>query len=399
MPQGRDAMSRYVVRLAASSLVAAAAFASPAWGGANEAREIADAGGGFAGERVGLLQADYPPKSYAWHTLFSTMTDFGTEEGDAASFSGRRSTYVGSLHVQDSTRGGSLHWGYFFDYELAMFKGHAGESFGVDSRVGKVETGLSIGMPLHAHRFGFGLVADAQYRRRTVYVSSGTHEYEQRGLDRMPLPTRVQAYYVYAGKTLDIVARVKSFGYEKPKETYVDPLGAKTVFNDSRERYPFELTQGLRWKVSSGISLLQSLSQVGTGQAADEEWSMSYVLDDASERPSRSDPRERDHMEATAGAEFVPARGHKVQTLLFYEERFYATPSHASLEHDNLGQVALHLGYGYGFFSTQLGAALPQSRTYTASTRADEVDWRTDGDTVETRQQKYTLNVALSTLF
>jgi hypothetical protein len=387
---------RLGLRLVLAALTVAAGGSGVAFGGANEAREVQEVEGGFAGERIGLLLNDEVPRTSPQHVFFGRMTDFGRENGPDATFSARRSTYVAMARLVHAPLNGIFSYELSFDYQIAMFSGHAGPDYAVDSRYGKAESGMIFTFHLKPHKFGFGFGANAQYRRRTVYDGPETHEYEQHGFNRPYFPANLLGFYAYTGKKIALLFRGKTFSEFAPLEHYVAPSGEEFLFTDSRERYPFEISEGFRWSISSSWTLLQSLKYVGSAQAADEEWSMRYRLDAANGRPERSTPRERAHMEAAAGATWEVARLHRLTGLLSFEEPFYAAPHHASIEDDNLGHTGLTLGYGYFWFSSQVGAILPSSRSYTARTRDDQIDWRSDGDEVHVRQQKYVASVAIS---
>jgi hypothetical protein len=356
----------------------------------NEYREAQAVNGGYIDERIGFI--DYDEK-FVLFTGINTMLDFGSERSGDLKFTGRRQSYHGLV------QGGIAPLRVFMDYQASMFRGNVDPLFRIDSRFGKVETGILSSWVLGSHILGAGLGWSAQYHRRTVHTATGAHEYQQKGYLRTILPAQVQLHYAFLGKNVSLMLKAKSFGKDVPEETYVDPEGRALEFSQIRERYPYLLAQGTRVVLSRYVTLYQALKYWGTAQAADDSWSMNYIPDEDFKRVNQPDSRQKDYFELSAGAKITLTREQAIYWLNTYEDSSYATRSMASLEHDNLGHLATIWGYKFKGLAGQLGFTFPKTASYTAPATEHEHNWRTEGSKVKIRQQKFFLGASASSDF
>lgn len=366
-------------------LISGGVFASP-----NEYREAQAVNGGFIDERIGFIDVDGKLSVFAG---LNTMLDFGNERSGDLKFTGRRNSYHGLIHA------GIYPFRAYMDYQVAMFRGNADPVMRIDSRFGKVETGMLSSFVFGKHVLGAGIGWSGQYYRRTVHTATGGHEYTQKGYLRTILPTQVQAHYAFLGKNVSLLFKAKTFGKDTPEESYVNPQDQEFTYSGSRERYPYLLSQGFRLILSKYVTLYQGLKWWGADQAADHSWSMNYIPDQNSNRINSGSKRQRNYIEATAGVRISLRKEHSLYWLNSFEESSYASKSMASLEHDNLGHIATIWGYKYKGLAGQLGFTFPQSVTYTAPATENQHDWRTEGSQVKVRQQKLFLGVSASSDF
>lgn len=365
--------------------ISCAGVASP-----NEYREAQAVNGGFIDERIGFIDVD---EKFVLFAGTNMMLDFGSEKSGDLKFTGRRQSYHGLV------QSGIAPFRAFMDYQVSMFRGNVDPVMRVDSRFGKIETGMMSSMVFGKHMLGAGLGWSAQYHRRTVHTATGGHEYMQKGYLRTILPTQIQAHYAFLGKNLSLLFKAKSFGKDVPEETYADPEGRALEFSQIRERYPYLLSQGTRIVLSRYFTIYQALKYWGGSQAADDSWSMNYIPDEEFKRVNQPDKRQRDHFEFSAAAKIALTKEHAIYWLNTYEESSFASRTMASLEHDNLGHLATVWGYKFKGLAGQVGFTFPKTASYTAPATENEHNWRTEGSTVKVRQQKFFLGASASTDF